>query len=118
MPRRSNITGQNFNIRIENNAPIVKTEMKRKVGLMLLAIGEKWRSLVTQEITTRHIVDTGALRRSMNFKVNKSDKNIQVGSPLDYAEKQEFGIKGPYLKPSILNYKESYKNIAEEIIKE
>jgi len=118
MPRRSNITGQNFNIRIENNAPIVKAEMKRKIGLMLLAIGEKWRSLVTQEITTRRIVDTGALRRSMNYKVNKSDKNIQVGSPLDYAEKQEFSRKGPYLKPSILSYKESYKNVCGHIMEE
>lgn len=117
MARRSNISGQNYNIKIENNAPIARREMKKKISLMLTAIGEKWRSLVTREITTRRIVDTGALRRSMNFKINKSAKNVKVGSPLPYAAKQEFdNPKGPYIKPSILNYKESYKNVCEHII--
>ena len=114
-----NINGQNYNIRIENNAPIIKAELKRKIGLMLIAIGEKWRTLVDKEITVRRIVDTGALRRSMNYKVDKSAKKVRVGSPLDYATKQEFdNPKGPYLKPSILDYKESYKNVAEHIMEE
>lgn len=106
-------------MRIESNVPAVKAEMKRKIDLILTAIGEKWRSLVTGEITTRRIVDTGALRRSMNFKTNKSAKNVKVGSPLPYAAKQEFdNPKGPYIKPSILNYKESYKNICKDIMEE
>lgn len=112
-----NITGQNYTIRIENNAPIATREMGRKIDLMLTAIGEKWRSLVVREITTRRIVDTGALRRSMNFEVNESAKNVKVGSPLPYATTQEFeNSKGPYLKPSILNYKDSYKNVVEHIM--
>lgn len=115
----ANIKGQNYNIKIGNNASMVKAELKRKVNLMLLAIGEKWRSLVDKEITVRRIIDTGALRRSMNYKVNKPDKNVNVGSPLPYSIKQELdNPKGPYLKPSILNYKESYKNICENIMEE
>ena len=114
-----NIRGQNYTISIENNTPIVIKEWKKKKTLMLIAIGEKWRSLVTKEITVKKIVDTGALRRSMNFKINIFTKKLKVGSPLPYATSQEFdNPKGPYLKPSLLDYKESYKNVAEHIMEE
>jgi len=141
MPRRSNISGQNFNMRIESNVPAVKTEMKRKIGKMTYAIGLKWQSIATRLITAKRIVDTGRLRGSLTFITNKKTgvptnrttdnipndflkgkapaQTIVVGTNVSYAVKQEFGNpKGPYLKPSILNYKESYKNVAEHIMKE
>jgi len=140
MARRSNVTGRNYNIRIENNIPIVERELKRKIGLMTYAMGLKWQSLATRLITVKRIVDSGRLRGSLTFitaeKVGSSinrvaenepndflhgramGKALIVGSNVPYAEKQEFSRKGPYLKPSILSYKDSYKNICESIMEE
>jgi len=107
-----------YKIEIDNNIPEVEKEMKKKISEILTEIGLKWQELAVKEITVRKIVDTGSLRRSMNFEVDNASKTVIVGSPLDYATKQEFeNKKGPYLKPSIINYRDSYKNIAEEILK-
>jgi len=137
---RRNITGQNYSISIENNTHVVKAEMKAKIKKMTYAMGLKWQSLATRVITTKRIVDSGRLRGSLTFitseKVGKSINKVEsnqskdflkgraepgkliVGTNVEYADKQEFGPKGPYLKPSILDYKESYKNISEDIMKE
>lgn len=104
-------------IKIENNAPKVLRELEAKEGMILQAIGLKWQSIVTKIITVKNIVDTGALRSSMTF--NKGNKEVIVGTPKKYATKQEFeNKKGPYMKPSLLEYKDVYKNIAEQILKQ
>lgn len=104
------------NVKIENNAPKALRELEGKEEEILQAIGLKWQSIVTKIITVKDIVDTGALRGSMTFK--PFPKYVLVGTPKKYATKQEFeNKKGPYMKPSLLDYKEVYKDIAEQILK-
>lgn len=105
-------------ITLGDNSKQVQSELNKKIDMILTALGEEWRDIVTDEITVRRIVDTGKLRDSMNYVKDKKNKQIIVGSPVKYAAKQEFeNRKGPYLKPSLLNYKETYKKIVEELLK-
>lgn len=114
---RQTIKKGNSTITLEINTKQLNAAMKGKIDAILKAIGLKWQSIVTKEITTRRIVDTGRLRASMDFNVISSKKVVEVGSPVKYSIKQEFSNKkGPYLKPSLLNYKDTYKNLAKQIL--
>ncbi len=111
--------GNKITIEIEDNYKEVMSEFNSKIDMISTAIGEKWRSIVTKEITVRKIVDTGRLRASMNYITDKANREVVVGSPVEYALKNEMdNPKGPYLKPSLLEYQDSYKNIVEAIMEE
>ncbi|MGL5646716.1 MAG: hypothetical protein ACRDDY_02600 [Clostridium sp.] len=128
-------------IRYEDNTNKFKQELKRKRGLILYAIGLKFQALCTKIITRNGIVDTGRLRSSITFytkdKVGaplKSTKNSRssdyltgsaseneliVGSGVEYALKQELeSKKGAFIKPALLEYRDTYRRIAENILKE
>ena len=130
-------------VKIEYNnniKEVLKAEEKKKEKI-LYAIGLKWQSICSKIITQRKIVDTGRLRGSLTFITarevgspintvteNKSsdflkgssgdEDTLIVGSNVEYARKQEFeNKKGAFLRPSVLDYKQDYKDIAEQIWK-
>lgn len=129
-------------IEYNNNIKEVLKAEEQKKEKILYAIGLKWQSICSKIITQRKIVDTGRLRASLTFiTVNKvgspintvtenktsdflsgtsGDENtLIVGSNVEYARKQEFeNKKGAFLRPSVLEYKNDYKEIAEQIWKE
>lgn len=107
-----------YEVKFENNANVVLTQLKNRERLICYSIGLKWETIVKKIITVKDIVDTGALRNSMTFFIQGSGKSITVGSRLNYARKQElYNKKGNFLKPSILEYRDVYKDIAEQILK-
>lgn len=109
---------RNIQIKFEDNTGRAKSEFNAKRTRILNAIGLKWQEIVVKIINQKGIVDTGALRNSMTFRLNGSD-SITVGSPKEYATKQEFtNRKGKFLEPSLLQHKDTYKKIAENILKE
>lgn len=127
-------------VKFEDNSNKIKAELKNAEKEILYAIGLKWQTLATKIITANKEVDTGRLRGSLTFvtpdkvggsiskvKDNKSsdflsgkapEKTVIVGSNVEYAVKVEISNpKGPYLKPSIMSYRDVYKNLAEQILK-
>lgn len=128
-------------VKFENNAPTAVKDLETKKELILFAIGLKWQTICTKIITINGIVDTGRLRGSLTFITKSwvggpiasvgenvdndylggssgSDDVLIVGSNVEYAAKNEFNNpKGAFLRPSVTEYSEDYKNIAEEILK-
>lgn len=129
--------GSNVEIKFEDNSNKFKTELNRKRMKLTYAIGLKWLEICTKIITVNGIVDTGRLRASLSFITpsessgngamevgdditgRSEEGSIIVGSNVKYAAKQELtNKKGSFIKPSILDYKEDYKEIAKNILKE
>ena len=133
----------NINVDSENNINKILKEWESKKKQILYAMGLKWQELATKIITSRVYTGdkpwklTGRLRASLSFitpdqegprrsvaassadnYVNgKSKKNtLTVGTNVIYARK--INDKQKYIEDSILPYKDSYKNIAESIMKQ
>lgn len=131
-------------IKIEqNNIPKVKKEWENKKKKILFQMGLKWQELATKVITSRVYTGnkpwklTGRLRASLSFatpekqgprnSVGKSSGNdyvngksekdtLTVGTNVIYARK--INDKQKYMQDSIIPYADSYKNVAENIMKE
>ena len=129
--------GSNTNIKFESNSKFIKEEFKIKKNKILYAMGLKWLEICSKIITVNGIVDTGRLRASLSFITpsesggnganeigdsitgRSEEGSIIVGSNVVYAAKQELtNKKGSFIKPSVLDYKEDYKQIATTILKE
>ena len=132
----------NTNIRIENNAPLLRREWKKKKEKILYAIGLKWQSIATRVITLRIYSSnkpyrlTGRLRASLSFAtptkksptrsvaeskgrdyITGSVKDtVTVGTNVEYAAK--VNNKHKFLEDSVMSYKDSYKSIADSIMRE
>lgn len=138
---RSGKRNMSNEIKFENNAPKILKAWENKKIYILYAWGLKWQALSTKIITRNKIVDTGRLRASLTFitsnkkggslKKSFNSKNndflkgtapkdsLIVGSNVSYAAEQEIGNpKGAFVKPAITEYRDSYKNIAEKIMKD
>lgn len=137
--------GVGYQIKFEDNSDVFKADYKRKKMKMTWALGLKWQELATKIITANRIVDTGRLRASLSFvtpykssgenqfapkpenakntdrlRGTSGEQNIViVGSNVEYAAKQELNNpKGSFVKPAIMNYRDAYKNLLEQIMKE
>lgn len=132
--------GKTYEIMFEDEIPKLKKEWLLKRDEILYAWGLKWQQLATKLITLNEIVDTGRLRGSLTFSTEKTlgnsinrvpenidddfidskePKTLIIGSNVPYAAKQEFkNPKGPFMRPAVLDFRDSYKILAEEIMKE
>lgn len=92
----------------------------RKKQKILTAIGLKAISIWTKIINLKGVVDTGHFKNTNSYEVN--DKSVSVGAIVEYAPYLELGTSKmkarPTLKPTILEYKDSYKKIAKQIWEE
>lgn len=109
-------------ITFEDNSRQILSESDRKVQLILTAIGQKAVTIWKKIITNKKIVDSGRFRNSTNFEVNNNDKSVTIGSNVEYAQYLEIGTSKmkarPSLKPTVLEYKSDYQNLAEQIWKQ
>lgn len=107
-------------IEFEDNSDKILGEWGSKKGKILTAIGLKATEIWAKIITTKKVVDTGRFRNSVNYQVGEDE--VIIGSGIEYAEFLELGTSKmearPTLKPTIEEYRETYKNIAEQIMKE
>lgn len=130
------MANKSLKIDFKSNSPEVLKMWDNAKKTALYSMGLKWQEVCTQIITNNGIVDTGRLRGSLTFITedrqggsisrvaeNKSDDFIKgsgekdaviVGSNVKYATKQEMGNKkGGFLRPSVTDYREDYKNIVK-----
>lgn len=107
-------------IEFEDNSNEILGEWGHKKNKILTAIGLKAVEIWGKIITSKKIVDTGRFRNSINYQADND--SVTIGSGVEYAEWLEIGTKRmparPSLKPTIEEYKDSYKNITEQIMKE
>lgn len=106
-------------ITIQDNSNKVLEEAKLKKIQMLVAIGEKAIAIWAKLITKEKLVDTGRYKGSVSYK--EGDDHVVIGSNVEYAPYLELGTSKmrarPTLKPTVLNYRNTYKKLAEQIWK-
>lgn len=130
-----------------DNSDRVLNELERNVQAALEACGQQAVSHAKQNITAASRVDTGAMRNSVNHRVNTAEGVLYVGTNQEYAIYNEYGTgiytdggrgrKTPwryvdakgvghwthgmkpihFLKNAIANNVNEYKSIIEEYLK-
>lgn len=118
--------GNNVKVTFKDNSKKIESEMIKKKRKALEMIGAKWNEIVVKIITIKGIVDTGALRDSMGYRINSNVKApiLYVGSPKEYAPINELGGRTknyperPFLRPSVYQYGEVYKEIVKQVMEE
>lgn len=111
--------GNKFEIKVENNVPRAKSELKSK----LRKIFEMWGVFLTKEWVMRikkaKLIDTGRFMNGVTYK--SDDKQTIIGNPVEYSSFLENGTSKmrarPTLKPAIMENREKLKNIAEKELK-
>lgn len=111
--------GNKFEIKVENNVPRAKSELKTK----LRKIYETWGIFLTKEwvmrIRKEKLIDTSRFKNGVTYK--SDDKQTIVGNPVEYSSFLENGTSRmrarPTLKPAIMENREKLKNIAEKELK-
>lgn len=111
--------GNKFEIKVENNVPRAKSELKSK----LRKIFEMWGVFLTKEwvmrIKKEKLIDTGRFMNGVTYK--SDDKQTIVGNPVEYSSFLENGTSRmrarPTLKPAIMENREKLKEIAEKELK-
>ena len=102
-----------------NKKNIIKNMNAAVIGA-LERMGHLYESISTIEITDLEVVDTGYLRSTTGFSVNESNKTLTVGVGAHYAIDNELGwnSKGPrpFVRNSVLNYPDDYKEAAASAI--
>jgi HK97 gp10 family phage protein len=100
-------------ISFRSNRPQVQRAIDDAVDATLEAIG----LYVEGEAILRCPVDTGNLKGSLTHKVDKPDKEVHIGTNVDYAAYVEKGTSRmraqPYLEPAVMNNVSNIKQIAE-----
>ena len=108
-------------VKFKSYAKRVLSELQRRELAALHAIGLQMSENIAAEITTRHLIDTGALQGSPFHKVDENKKSVYNGSDLEYAiyqnEGTSTGIKPQhFMQDAYLNNKKQIQEIAEEYL--
>ena len=126
---------------IRDNRKQVKGQVEEAIVRALEICAGKAETYAKTNLTRQKAVDTGALRNSVNHKVDKAKLVAYVGTNIEYAPYIEFGtgiyyVGGrrtswtykdsdgqwhmtngmrarPFLKPAVADHQEEYKNIIQ-----
>lgn len=133
------------NIDFKDNSKEVLSALEAAMLRALTRIGLEAEGNAKRYLTEQNAVKTGNLRNSVTFKVDPSEKNVYIGTNVEYAPYVELGTgenypggrpdpwvyqddngkwhhtKGrkakPFLKPAVANHKQTYRNIIEDELK-
>ena len=118
-------------VKFKSYKPQVKAKFKRAVAGTLEALGMKWQEIVVREINTQPrmgklagnatgAVDTGRMRSSMEYVVDKGKQEVTVGSNLNYALYVTYGTwkmpRRPFFQNSGFNYDKQYKAVIKGVM--
>ena len=112
-----------------DNSSAVKTQMEKNIGKCLESLGLQWVNNASIEINNQPnfgesggsgAVDTGLMRASNTYRVEKTNKHTIVGNPLNYALYTTYGTwkmpQRPWFQNSINNHMRSYEDVANAIL--
>lgn len=111
---------ESYRIEVNDYSEEVLKAMRSQVLVALKAIGNEAEGYAKDECP----VDTGRLKNSIANKVVDDDYEVQVGTNVEYAAKQEFGDyhhkvgKKHYLRDSIANHGDHYKAILKAALED
>ena len=118
-------------VKFTSYKPQVKAKFKRAVAGTLEALGMKWHELVVREIHVQPqfgklagnatgAVDTGRMRSSMEYIVDRGKQEVTVGSNLNYALYVAYGTwkmpRRPFFQNSGFNYDKQYKAVIKGVM--
>lgn len=99
-----------FKLDFKKNEDFFATQWEEKKEVVLNSWGIKWQEIATDIVTKKNIVDTGALRQSLDYEV--VGDSVHVGAGVDYAKYHEFGTSTitarPYAIPAIKDHSKKY----------
>lgn len=102
----------------KDNSKQVLAQMERNISQALHRVGIKWLERVSPLVP----VDTSRLQKSMTYQVDIANKQVTVGTDVEYSVFVELGTykmrAQPYLKPSIVNYINDYKSEVQKALGE
>lgn len=126
-------------------APEVKEELRRRIPVILDALGVEAEGNAVNEISRMKAVDTGRLRASIthatseysgkgsytddqgnsysdaNAKGTPKEDSVYIGTNVEYAPYIEYGARSmgarPFLRNAVDRYGEDYKRIIEDGLK-
>lgn len=105
-------------VTVESNLDAILDELDAKKAIVL----EAWGQLGQSEAKVRAAVDTGDLRRSIQYDVKLSEDKVDIGCNKELGEHApyvEFGTSKteaqPFLAPSLQENTRKFKQIAEVI---
>ena len=113
-----------ISVEIKSNKDEFNGELKEKIKIALDAIGGDCEGKTVQKIVEVDAVDTGRLKNSIDHFVVEEENAVYIGTPVLYGKYIELGTikskKGPrpFLKPSVMENIEEYKELAEKIFKQ
>lgn len=98
----------------------VMRKMEEAEQKALTLIGELGQSEVIKKITENGSVDTGLMRNSTTYEVQK--ERVTIGNTVFYAPYVELGTSKrsgkPFLKPAVYGATDRFKRIIDEVFKE
>lgn len=104
-------------IKLELHTDEILDALDEQVEAALTAVGMQAETYAKQLAP----VDTGRLRNSITNEVDVSDKSVTIGSAVEYAPFVEQGTSKrrakPYLRPAIIDHRDDYQRIVENILK-
>lgn len=117
-------------VEIVSNADKVRSALPHQIELALTEMGIAAENNAVVEVDKKvydtpepksGYVRTGRLRNSLTHEVHKDEQAVYIGSAVSYAKFVEFGTRRmkprPYLKPAIVEHKDEYKEIVENVLK-
>lgn len=109
-------------VHVKSNIDDIKKETEQKALVALEKIGLKAEAYAKQSLTQQGAVDTGRLRNSVTHNVFQKELAVQVGTNVEYSPYIEFGTSQgmkprPYIRPSIENHIDEYRQIIETALK-
>lgn len=103
------------NVRYTSNRLSVDTELRRLFDITLTGAGE----LVRSKAVLLTPVDTGRLRNSIDYQVNPEEREVIIGTPVEYAPMIELGTSKqkaqPFLKPGLIQSAIAINRLAKRV---
>lgn len=109
------------NIEVNDNTEQFLEYLDKAIVNGLTAIGMTAEGHAKRKITDYPAVDTGRLRNSITFEVDKKEPAVYIGTNVEYGPYVELGTSKmpprPFLKPAATEHSEEYKRIMEAALK-
>lgn len=109
-----------ISVKLTDNSDAVRNALPEALEKALTEIGIEAEAHAKEIITAKGAVDTGRLRNSITHALDGT-KAVHIGTNVEYAPYIEAGTSRmkarPYLRPAVEDFKDEYKEILENNLK-
>jgi len=120
-------------VRVIDNTRHFIARLDRGINQALHGLGREWEQAAREEIEAQPrmgpmagsamgAVDTGLMRDSNAYVVDRQTRQLSVGNPLNYALYTTLGTwkmeQRPWMQNSVLNHRERYRDVVVAAIRD